>query len=214
MIILKHIKVGDLSYVSQKDTQKTLQRGMKRAKINALYSQGFVPHMLTYSSTPLPLGTQSVSEYFGVECIGITADEFLQRYNASMPSGLQGLKAWECAKNPNVAGNVVASDYLIKTHTMLPSAINDILKSQQYIINTSKKGEAVQVDARPMIFDINVDGKDLWLRLATGNTNLRIDSFVKHLNDNFGCDLLLTNTTRLAQLAQKDNKFFDIEENF
>ena len=47
MIILKHYKEGDVSYVSHKDILRVLQRGLKRAKVDVRYSQGYVPHMLT-----------------------------------------------------------------------------------------------------------------------------------------------------------------------
>ena len=70
MIILKHYKEGDVSYVSHKDILRVLQRGLKRAKVDVRYSQGYVPHMLTYTSTPVPLGVQSLAEYFAVDCTG------------------------------------------------------------------------------------------------------------------------------------------------
>ena len=57
IIVIKHVKAGDFSYVSHLDTMDVLHRTLKRAKIDVNYSQGFVKHMLTYATTPIPLGT-------------------------------------------------------------------------------------------------------------------------------------------------------------
>ena len=78
MIILRHLKVDDVSYVSHKDILRVLQRGLKRAKIDVRYSQGYVPHMLTYTTTPVPLGVQSVAEYFAIDCNDNDKDDVLR----------------------------------------------------------------------------------------------------------------------------------------
>ena len=118
IIVVKHTKAGNFSYVSHLDTMDVLHRSLKRAKIDVNYSQGFVKHMLTYATTPIPLGTQSVAEYYAVDCNNISADEFLQRFNDNVPQDLKATYAIAKPKNPNLAGNVTASDYLIKCKTI------------------------------------------------------------------------------------------------
>ena len=212
IIVVKHVKAGDFSYVSHLDTMDVLHRSLKRAKIDVNYSQGFVKHMLTYATTPIPLGTQSVAEYYAVDCNNITSEEFLQRFNDNVPQDLRGISAVAKPKNPNLAGNVIASDFLIKCKEAVPVEIEEIMEQKEYIIDLNKKGEIIQKDVRDMLFSIFVDGRNVWIRSATGNTNLRIDSFVKHLIKEYNIGTTMNDITRLAQFVQLDGKFVGVDD--
>lgn len=212
MIILKHYKVDDVSYVSHKDILRVLQRGLKRAGVDVKYSQGYVPHMLTYTTTPVPLGVQSVAEYFAVECSGIDKDEMLVRYNASMPKGMRAVAGFYKDKNPNLAAIVTASDYEAVCVDVLPKEIEEIANCQSYVISTSKKGEVVQKDVAPLIYGLRVDGNKLFMRLASGNANLRADSVVNHINDKFRTNIKINDICRTAQLVSVQGNFVDVEE--
>lgn len=212
MIILRHYKVDDVSFVSQKDILRVLQRGLKRAKIDVRYSQGFIPHMLTYTSTPVPLGVQSFAEYFAVECSGIDKDEFLLRYNASMPFGMRAVESFFKEKNPNIAAIVTASDYRATCKGTLPKEIEAIADEESYFIKTNKKGEVVLKDIAPTVFSLKVDGNTLYMRLASGNVNLRCDDVVRHINEKFLCDIKTNDIFRTAQLIGDKENFRDVEE--
>ena len=212
MIILKHYKEGDVSYVSHKDILRVLQRGLKRAKVDVRYSQGYVPHMLTYTSTPVPLGVQSVAEYFAVDCVGIDKDQLLERYNDSMPTGMRAVASYYKDKNPNLAAIVVASDYLAKSSRPLSKSIEDIANKESVVIRSMKKGEAVSKEVAPLIYEIKVQGNSLYMRLASGNANLRADDFVNYINAEYGCSIKTNDIVRTAQLALIDEKFVDVEE--
>lgn len=212
MIILKHYKVDDISYVSQKDILRVLQRGLKRAKIDVKYSQGYIPHMLTYTSTPVPLGVQSLAEYFAVECSGIDQDEFLKRYNDSMPTGMRAVASFYKEKNPNIAAIVKASDYRVKYKEDLPKEIEAIADCESYVIKTSKKGEIIEKDIAPMLYSLKVSGNELTMRLASGNTNLRCDSMTEHINAKFNLDIKINDIFRTAQLIESGDGFCDVEE--
>ena len=212
MIILKHLKVDDVSYVSHKDILRVLQRGLKRAKIDVKYSQGYVPHMLTYTSTPVPLGVQSEAEYFAIDCLDKDKDDVLNRYNLAMPTGMRAVASFCKDKNPNLAGIVVASDYKAKSCAPLPKEIENIKNCESYIISTFKKGEAVEKDIADLVYDLKVEGNTLYMRLASGNANLRADSFVAHINEKFGCNIKTNDIIRTAQLVLKDGIMTDAEE--
>ncbi|MDE5655107.1 MAG: TIGR03936 family radical SAM-associated protein [Clostridia bacterium] len=213
MIILKHYKVDDVSYVSHKDILRVLQRGLKRAGVDVKYSQGYVPHMLTYTTTPVPLGVQSTAEYFAFELNGeVDKVEMLVRYNQSMPFGMRAVASFYKNKNPNLAGIVTASDYVAKSADVLPKEIERIADCQNYVIPTSKKGEVVEKDIASLIYALRVDGNHLFMRLASGNANLRADSFVNHINEKFGLNIKINDICRVAQLVGVDGKFIDVEE--
>ena len=213
MIILKHYKVDDVSYVSHKDILRVLQRGLKRAGVDVKYSQGYVPHMLTYTTTPVPLGVQSVAEYFAFELNDkVDKDEMLVRYNKSMPTGMRAVASFYKEKNPNLAAIVTASDYEVESVDVLPKEIESIAGCQRYVISTSKKGETVEKDVAPLIYAMRVEGNKLYMRLASGNANLRADSVVNHLNGKYGLDIKINDICRTAQLVELDGKFIDVED--
>lgn len=212
MIIIKHYKVDGVSYVSHKDILRVLQRGLKRAAIDVKYSQGYVPHMLTYTTTPVPLGVQSVVEYFAVDCVGVSKEDFLERYNKSMPDGMRAVASYYKDKNPNLAGIVTASDYVATYKDALPKEIENIADGQSCIISISKKGEIIEKDVAPMIYALNVEGNKLNMRLACGNVNLRADNLINHINNKFGLDIKVNDICRTAQLVTVDGKFIDAEE--
>lgn len=212
MIIIKHYKVDGVSYVSHKDILRVLQRGLKRAAIDVKYSQGYVPHMLTYTTTPVPLGVQSVAEYFAVDCVGVSKEDFLERYNKSMPDGMRAVASYYKDKNPNLAGIVTASDYVATYKDELPKEIENIADGQSCIISISKKGEIIEKDVAPMIYALNVEGNKLNMSLACGNVNLRADNLINHINNKFGLDIKVNDICRTAQLVTVDGKFIDAEE--
>lgn len=214
MIILKHSKSGDMSYVAHQDTLRTLQRSLRRANFEMNFSQGYIPHMLTYMSTPLPLGVQSVADYFVVDCKESDSKDFLTRFNNSAPSGLVASKAWYMPKNPNVAAIVVASKYKAVLNEKIPQGVFDIMNLQNYEIEVVKKDETICKDARPLIYKIEEEDGNLILLLATGNSNLRIDSFMLSLKKNFNLNYNLNDVIRVGQFSFDGKQLVDVEESF
>ena len=104
------------------------------------------------------------------------------------------------------------SDYLIKCKNIVPVEMEDILEEKEYVIDLTKKGEIIQKDVRGMLFSIFVDGRNIWVRSASGNTNLRIDSFVKHLIKEYNIETTMNDITRLAQFVQLDGKFVGVDD--
>lgn len=212
MIILKHGITGDLSFVSHKDILKALQRGLKRAKIEVAYSEGFVPHMRTYTTTPLPLGIQSRAEYLCVDCAPIAPQEFLERYNASVPTGLKGVFAVSADRNPNLAAKVVASDYSVRVSGDCRDCVERVMQSAEWKVDFVKNGITTTKEVRNMIFRMEAGEGELQLRLATGNVNLRADAFVKDLCEKFGFVAKTNDIVRTAQLVEINGVFTDAEE--
>ncbi len=142
----------------------------------------------------------------------VDKDDMLLRYNKSMPTGMRAVASFYKDRNPNLAGIVVASDYIAESVEVLPKEIESIIGCQNYVISTSKKGQIVKKDVAPLIYTLRVEGARLYMRLASGNANLRADSFVNHLNERFGLNIKINDICRVAQLVEVDGKFIDVEE--
>jgi radical SAM-linked protein len=173
------------------------------------FSEGFNPHMKLKLSAPLPLGIGSEAEYFSAECKGITAEEFLRLYNEYRVEGLKGLNAWETDKNPNFQGIVTAADYILPIK-LNQEAVSEILNSKSYTINYTARGKEDSLDGRPLIYNLESDGDKLIARLALGNTNLRADRLLYHLNSVYGTDGSVSDIVRIAQYGG-EGKFINFD---
>lgn len=113
-IISKYSKTGNLKYISHLDVLRFIQRAVKRAGINAKYSEGFNPHMKTSFGFPLSLGTESIGEYFELELNeNIDLDEFVERMNAVMPKEMQILKANYSEESQSLMARCAYAQYII-----------------------------------------------------------------------------------------------------
>lgn len=129
-IICKYSKIGNLKYISHLDVLRFIQRAVKRAGINAKYSEGFNPHMKTSFGFPLSLGTESIGEYFDIELNDdITPEDFEKKINAVMPKEMQILKADYSSDTQSLMARCVYSEYIItiESDNMNIDKLNELL---------------------------------------------------------------------------------------
>jgi radical SAM-linked protein len=133
-IISKYTKTGNLKYISHLDVLRFIQRSVKRAGINAKYSEGFNPHMKTSFGFPLSLGTESIGEYFELELNeNIDPEVFVQKMNKVMPKEMQILKADYTDEPQSLMARCAYAQYLIGVESSsldlekLNSVLNEML---------------------------------------------------------------------------------------
>lgn len=211
MIVFRHRKTGEASFLSHIDAMRVLQRTMRRMHAEVKYSAGFVPHMLTYTTTPLPLGVQSVAEYFVADSPRTDVESLLEDFNRCAPDGMRADFCAVTAQNPNLAAKVVASAYEVRSAQKITSAVTDIMGMQEYFMKQIKKGEEITVEVRCKIFSLEAEGNVLRMVLATGNDNLRVDSFVQSLAG-LGLKACANDIVRMEQFASVDGKFVSAKE--
>lgn len=211
MIVFRHRKTGEASFLSHIDAMRVLQRTMRRMKAEVKYSAGFVPHMITYTTTPLPLGVQSLAEYFVADSPLTDEKQLLERFNKCAPEGMRADFCAVVANNPNLAAKVVASEYEVRSSEKIPSEVSDILGMNEYFMKQIKKGEELNLEVRRKIFSLDTEGNTLHMVLATGNDNLRVDSFVESLS-RYGVKACANDIVRIEQFASADGKFVAAKE--
>lgn len=181
MLIFKYKKQGEAAFLSHLDTLRAITRTIRRAKIDINYSKGYNPHMLLFMSPPLPLGSDTISEYCTADT-DIKAEEFIKKYNKFCLKGLECLNAVNVVKNPNIAGNVTAALYSIKNDN-LKDNFNSLIKDNKFIISYQKKGNLIQKDVFSDILNLEKTDNGINALLKFGNFgNLRIDRFLNTLN--------------------------------
>ena len=113
-IICKYSKTGYLKYISHLDVLRFIQRSVKRAGINAKYSEGFNPHMKTSFGYPLSLGIESIGEYFELELNeNIEPGLFTEKMNSVMPKEMQIIKAEYSENADSLMNRCAYARYLI-----------------------------------------------------------------------------------------------------
>jgi len=66
-VIVKYKKIDRLKYISHLDTIRLLQRALRRANINIIYSEGYNPHPKFSFAMPLSLGIETYGDYLEIE---------------------------------------------------------------------------------------------------------------------------------------------------
>lgn len=113
-IICKYTKTGYLKYISHLDVLRFIQRSVKRACLNAKYSEGFNPHMKTSFGYPLSLGIESIGEYFELELNeNIDLELFISKMNSVMPKEMQIIKAHYSNETDSLMKRCMFVEYLI-----------------------------------------------------------------------------------------------------
>jgi len=83
-------KTGKARFLSHRDMISILQRGLRRAKIPVLFSEGFHPKMLISFLPALPLGMEGHAEWFEFKTDQVLDEpDFLLRMNKSLPDGFK-----------------------------------------------------------------------------------------------------------------------------
>lgn len=199
-IICKYSKIGNLKYISHLDVLRFIQRAVKRAGINAKYSEGFNPHMKTSFGFPLSLGTESIGEYFDIELNDdITPEDFEKKINAVMPKEMQILKADYSSDTQSLMARCVYSEYIItiESDNMNIDKLNELLTEMLetgvvYIRQKkNKKNKLVnkEINTKELIKYLNTEkvnenkAKIEAVFITTETGSMKVDEFLKLVSE-------------------------------
>ena len=188
--LVKYEKTQAAIYVSHLDTQRAIQRVLKRANLPIKYTMGFHPHPVLTFAQPLSVGVSSQGDYFEfsmheyidpIKLKGIIA--------AHMPKGFLCLDSGYIREEfPSLMAMVKRADWEIILEDISfekgEKALEEVLKQDNVeITKTTKKGIR-QVDIRSGIFDAKCKKRDKGIKyfvtLATGSSgNVSPRDFIK-----------------------------------
>ena len=196
VIICKYSKTGFLKYISHLDVLRFIQRSVKRAGINAKYSEGFNPHMKTSFGYPLSLGTESIGEYFELEVNEkIDLDVFVEKMNSVMPKEMQIIKASVSEDTDSLMKRCKYAEYLIsiESDTIDENELNGYFKemlSEGVIYIRQKKNKKNKLVSKELntkelinylkaekINDNKINVMAVFKTLETGS--MRVEEFIK-----------------------------------
>lgn len=199
-IICKYKKTGNLKYISHLDVLRFIQRAVKRAGINAKYSEGFNPHMKTSFGFPLSLGTESMGEYFEIELNEkLSPLEFTERMNQVMTKELQIIKSEYTDEAKSIMARCVYAQYIIaiESEKLNMNKLNSLFEEmlQQGVIYTrqkkNKKNKYVtrEINTKDYISYLKADkNSDIKTTIqavfmTTESGSMKVDEFLKLISE-------------------------------
>ena len=213
LITVRFSKKENGTFVAHTDILRALNRTFRRAGIIMNYSTGFNKHMLLNLTQPLPLGIASECEYVTADVASeMSAEDFLNKFNACCPPFLHGERAWITEKKPALASVVTASRFFFRSTEAMN--VKERLESckKDYTITYVHGGKEKTVKASDLIFDLSVNKEGIEALVASGNVNLRSDALAKNWNADFGLNVELADIVRKEQYVATADGYLSATE--
>ena len=213
LITVRFCKRENGTFVAHTDILRALNRTFRRAGILMNYSTGFNKHMLLNLTQPLPLGIASECEYVTADVASeMSAEEFLNKFNACCPPFLYGERAWITEKKPALASVITASRFFFRSPEAI--AVKEKLENcrNDYSITYVHGGKEKTVDAAKLIYELTVTEEGVEALIASGNVNLRSDALAKNWDDDFGLRIGLADIVRKEQYIASPTGFVSATE--
>ncbi|MDD3339575.1 MAG: TIGR03936 family radical SAM-associated protein [Lachnospiraceae bacterium] len=177
---IKFAKTGAMKFIGHLDVMRYFQKAIRRAGLDAAYSEGYSPHMIMSFAAPLGVGLTSQGEYFDLVLnSATTSEDMIQRLNGAMAEGIQvlSLVQVEDGKASKAMSLVAAADYFVTFRegkepcADWESRIADYYAQERIPIVKKTKRSEMEVDIKPMIQEMRIYNHGVFLRLATGSAN-------------------------------------------
>lgn len=178
---------GNISYLGHLEILQLMFRALKRTKITTNFSQGYNPSPKISFGPALPVGTESLAEYFIMD----------------LPSPLQNPTDSVARLNKNMAPGLIINEIVLHSGKIDQDTINyytvtlprdlsqddidNIVKfneSEEHIIERLRKGKIKQIDIRPMFLKLeHVSDTELEMQLVNRSSfpGIKPQEAIKHL---------------------------------
>lgn len=157
---LFYTKTGRLKYISHLDTNRLMQRTLKRSGLPVWYSEGFNPHIYITFALPLALGLESEYEVMDFRLtVERPADEIAEKIQASFPEGMKVLSVAKPVLKPHDISSALFEVKLISSQPQrLLEEWNAFLGRSEILTEKKSKKGMKTVDIRP---DISVTASEM-----------------------------------------------------
>ena len=173
-LIIKYSRHGAVKYISHLDMQRTFGRAVRRAGLPAEYSQGFNPHIIMSFASPLSVGYETEGDYLELSLAReMDPRRVKEALNAVLPHELRVLDAHEAAGTKKLMAQNESAAYRIKIHfknegdcDKIRNAAEKLRTAQEY---AAKDRKGRELDIRPLILEIGMDGDEVRLLLKNAS---------------------------------------------
>ena len=162
--LVSYSRTGSICYLGHLDFLQIIFRALRRAQIKTCFSQGYNPSPKVSFGPALPVGTQSLCEFFLMELPEPLTDRetICARLDSSFPEGITVLDI-EPHSGP-LPQNITNTYSIILPQPLSPKQTGTILsfmRSDNYEITRTRKGKTKQIDIRPLISDLDIESPSL-----------------------------------------------------
>lgn len=178
---IKFTKHGAMKFIGHLDIMRYFQKAMRRGDVDIKYSEGFSPHQIMSFAAPLGVGLTSNGEYMDIE-VASTQDSktMIKRLNDVM---VEGMEVVEYRKLDDTSKNamslVAAADYTVKFREQAKpedldawfQELEEFYRQEQLVILKKTKRSEMEVDIKPLIYDLHREGDAVFMKLATGSSD-------------------------------------------
>ncbi|MBU0665562.1 MAG: TIGR03960 family B12-binding radical SAM protein [Proteobacteria bacterium] len=156
-------RTGDICFLGHLEFLQLVFRALRRAGITTHFSQGFNPSPKISFGLALPVGTESLAEYFIMDLpapLKSPEDTVLQ-LNRQLPPGLT---VQSVALHSGKVPQSLQSSYTVTCPRPLSaeelSRIDDFMGRTEFSITRSRKGKKSEFDIRPLVVAISPEAAD------------------------------------------------------
>jgi len=184
-IRLEFKKSAAVRFTSHLDTIRIFTRALRRANIPVAMSQGFHAHPKIASGPPLNLGYTSRAEYLDIE-VEYLHRNFSTLLNRHLPSGFEVFDTKIIMRNvPSLNTSINLALYTLSWdeafhHLDVKTLVDDFLKKNSFRIIRQKKDKEKEVDIRPFVAELNMNGQTLLMGLQlTDKGTARVEEVLR-----------------------------------
>ncbi len=160
--VVNYSRIGDICYLGHLEILQIVFRILRRAEIKTNFSKGFNPSPKISFGPAMPVGTQSLAEYFIMD-LPVPLDNLedaATRLNKQMPPGLTVLNI--TLSNGSVPQRIVSSYRITLKHALTKDDNNrfkDFLTKEEFLVSRIRKRKLKQINIRPLLTSLQVINK-------------------------------------------------------
>ncbi|GAB6096312.1 TIGR03960 family B12-binding radical SAM protein [Desulfatiferula olefinivorans] len=152
-------KTGDARFFGHLEMVNTVSKAVRRAGIPVKYTSGHHPIIKLVFSNPLPVGYESLDEFFIIEVHDdFDTNRMPVMLNAQLPDGLHVVESVpvrhkaDAIEKPNTLFSVV-----LTRHDVSSSCVDSFLNEQHVPFEkTNKKGKVTRLDLKEIVHDLKI----------------------------------------------------------
>ena len=149
-------KTGKSRFLSHLELIQVLFRAFRRAGLPVCFSQGFNPSPKVSFGPALPLGTESMAEYFYVDLYESLPDPVAMAasMNSQLPDDLMINRIDLDAKRQN--GKIISCYQVSLDRPLAAGDFAKFFQEEQFDIELTRKGKKRNIDAKPLVKELAV----------------------------------------------------------
>ena len=156
-------RTGDICFLGHLEFLQLVFRALRRAGITTHFSQGFNPSPKISFGLALPVGTESLAEYFIMDLPAPlkSPEDTVSQLNKQLPPGLTVQSV--ALHSGKVPQNLQSSYTVTCPRPLSPeelSRIDDFMGRTEFPITRNRKGKKSEFDIRPLVVAITPETED------------------------------------------------------